>query len=228
MTGKSLDMKIDKLKILDASPFNKAKLIAIVGNGGITDEDDDIISKSDCVIRFNNFATRDKIRKTKDPNRCDVLFQTFDLHSSQAKPKHVVIGIPFPFHSERIYRLSEKWYPNSRWWMVNPYWNELMCKELQCNSEGMGYQHPFPSIGFTCLWHLHKLKIPNIYLCGFNFYFDWKTKLCQGHELGLRRYPLTWNHNYPREIEWILKNLINVNFSPSVQRILDYARTKIK
>lgn len=224
--------KISHLQILDHSIFDR-KLISIVGNGGISEEDNKIIYQSDCVIRFNNFATRENITKTKDPNTCDILFQTFDLHSVKANPKHVVIGIPFPFHSERIRRLSEKWYQNAQWWMVNPYWNEEMCEELKCNSKGMGYQHPFPSIGFTCLWHLNKMGVFNdvrTHICGFNFYFDWSTKLCQGYEFGLDRYPSHLNHVYPKEVEWIIKNLngININFGESTRKILNFAKSKIK
>lgn len=229
---RSLKMKLDNLSIFTSSIFRGKKKIAIVGNGGITKEDDEVIYNSDCVIRFNNYATREGITKTKDPNTCDILFTTFDLHSPKAKPKDVVIGIPFPFHSTRIRNLSTKWYQDSRWWMVNPYWNEIMSEELKCNSKGMGYQHPFPSIGFTCLWHLNRMKINlPIYICGFNFYFDWNTKLCQGCKFGQERYPSHFNHNYCREVEWIVKNLlgkININFGEGTKKILEYASTQIK
>lgn len=220
------DMKVNSLKLLSQDIFKGKKLICIVGNGGVSAEDQKIIDKSDCVIRFNNYATRENINKTTNPFKCDVLFTTFDLHSNGCEPEHVVAGIPYPFNAERIIERFDVWYPHSTPWMVNPYWNLLMCKELSINSDG--WKHPFPSIGFTCLWHLNRMALGNaFYICGFNWYFDWSTKLCQGHHFGKEKYPSNWNHCYPNEVKWITENMmdrININFSIECKKILNYAK----
>lgn len=222
-------MKMESLQILNRSLFEKKRSICVVGNGGVSPEDEEHIRNSDCVIRFNNYATRQNITLTEDKNKCDVLFTTFDLHSMGVRPKAVVIGIPFPFHAERISNKLEAWYPYSDPYMVNPYLNMEMCKMLNIPSEG--YKHPFPSIGFTCLWHIWRMRITNpIYICGFNWYFDWSTMLCQGKPLGITEFPKNWNHNYHNELRWMTEHLMPkqfITFSDSCKKILKYARTKI-
>lgn len=212
-------------RILDN--YKPNPLIAIVGNSGINDIDDNIIENADIVVRFNDYATRDKIQHTKDKYLCDILFSTFDLHSVGSKPKDVVIGIPFPFKADQIYHKPKKLYPSSRVWMVNPYLNMNMCKEM--NIDSLGACHPLPSIGFTALWHLHTFPC-NIFIAGFNWYYDKKTKLFQGLDLKNKNYPENWNHNYPKEIEWILKYLYyrdNIIFSSECKSVLKIAIKQI-
>ncbi len=127
------------LKILSPDIFGGLKknpLVSIVGNAGVETRDQRIIQDSDCVIRFNNYATRENIEKTNDPFRCDILFTTFDLHSQGSNPKHVVAGIPYPFKAAEIIDKPAKWYPNSKQWMINPYLNMELCKGLGLNSIG--------------------------------------------------------------------------------------------
>lgn len=198
--------------------------VAVVGNSGVSPEDNDFIDGADCVVRFNNYATRDKITHTDDRKKCDILFSTFDLHSAGTAPKDVVIGIPFPFKAKEIALKPARWYPKSRHWMVNPYDNMQMCMEL--NIDSMGYHHPIPSIGFTALWHMRNWKV-DFYIAGFSWYYDPTTHKFQNWDLKNKEYPKTWNHNYPREIEWIIKNLMpknNVMFSPSCTKVLNIAK----
>lgn len=224
-------MKIDQLKILNSQVFNRNR-IAIVGNGGVNAADNREL-KGRYIIRFNNYATRQGVEHPRERYTCDCLFTTLDLHSVGSKPDHVVIGIPFPFKAEEIIEKVGKWYSNSHLHTVNPYWNLLMCRELGIPSDG--FKHPFPSIGFTALWHLHRMGLlashaTDIYICGFNWYFDWRTKLCQGKEFGLTEYPSHWNHNYPNEVKWIVENLlgkININFSFDCRKILEFAKKQI-
>lgn len=208
-------------------PKNNPK-IAIIGNGGVNIDDDKYIKEADVVVRFNNYATRDGINKTKDPLLCDILFTTFDLHSNGACPKNVVIGIPFPFHAKDIIIRSAKWYNSSKLWMVNPYVNMQMCADIGWGNNG--YEHPFPSIGFTALWHMHNWNA-EFYVTGFEFYYDDKTKTFQKWDIRNTKYPKTWNHNYPLEVKWILKNLYKKNnfiFSKRTKYILGVANDILK
>ncbi len=198
------------------------KTIAIVGNGGISESENAIIDNADCVVRFNNYATRQGIPKTKDPFRCDILFSTFDLHSEGSNPCDVVIGIPYPFKAQEIFDKPKKWYPKSTHWMVNPYLNMKCCEDLGSNS--MGHQHPLPSLGTTALWHMHKWDA-NFYITGFNWYYDGLGRF-QDWDLRNKNYPKNWNHNYPKEVEWALRNLLgknNIIFSDKCFEILKVA-----
>jgi len=213
------------LKVLNKSllnPYNGR--IAIVGNAGVNDEEDNIIKSSSCVIRFNNYGTRESVSKTSNKLLCDILFSTFDLHSEGAKPKDVVIGIPFPFKHESISNKAPRWYPNSTIWTVNPYLNADMCKELKIKSNGS--HHPLPSIGFTALWHMKDWN-KDFYVCGFEWYFDGVSKF-QNWDLKNTNYPTIWNHSYPLEIKWILENLYkkknNFIFSSRCKNILNIAQ----
>jgi len=214
------------LKIFDLSilkPYGYPKKIAIVGNSGVLDEDNDHINDADVVVRFNNYATRANINHTKDRMKCDILFSTFDLHSTGAKPKDVVIGIPYPFKAKEINTKPNRWYPQANPWMVNPYRNMEMCAELKVDS--LGHQHPIPSIGFTALYHMKEWPV-DFYICGFEWYFDGLNKF-QGWDLKNKAYPKNWNHNYPKELDWILKNLLKKNnfiFSNRCLKILKIAQ----
>jgi hypothetical protein len=196
-----------------------------VGNAGVNDEEDKTISESSRVVRFNNYGTRENVKKTNDKLLCDILFSTFDLHSQGANPKDVVIGIPFPFKQESISNKAPRWYPKSNIWMVNPYLNAEMCRELKVTSNGS--QHPLPSIGFTALWHMKDWK-NEFYVCGFEWYFNGADKF-QNWDLRNANYPTNWNHNYPKEIRWILENLYkkknNFIFSKRCQHLLNLAQT---
>lgn len=206
-----------------ASPRKKIQ-VAVVGNSGVTDDDEDFINDADCVVRFNNYATRDGITHTKDRKKCDILFSTFDLHSAGTTPKDVVVGIPYPFKAREIYGKPARWYPKARTWMVNPYENMSMCAEMKIDS--LGFAHPVPSIGFTALWHMKDWDV-EFYIAGFSWYYDSKTHKFQNWDLKNKSYPKTWNHNYPKEIEWIIKNLMpknNIIFSPGCSKLLAIAR----
>lgn len=215
-----MDMrKISELKILsyfDLHPLsdlrkrqNLRTSIAVVGNGGLlTEQDQEAIENANQVIRFNNYATRSEILDhTKKKYHCDILFTTMDLHSKGASPDTVVIGIPFPFKAEQICRKMDLWYQDSNIRTVNPYLCMQMNKELEI--PGLGYQHPHPSIGFTCLWMLNQLinKLDAVYVCGFEWYYNDSDGTIQGHDMASEKYPTNWNHNYPKEIRWIIKNL---------------------
>lgn len=206
----------------------KDRRIAVVGNGGLSQEDvaelNTYDQHKDVVIRFNNFNARHGITFTKNPDHCDILFTTFDLATPGVCPDDVVIGIPFPFHQERIRDISSRWYPKSQMHMVNPYMNAEMCDELRCGTDGT--KHPFPSIGFTCLWHLHQMGISDFKLFGFNWYSDLKNETIQGHKMGQKVYPKNWNHNYPKELEWIIRNLTN-KFSTNCKKVIDMAAKQL-
>lgn len=242
---------INRLGIFSHSIFAsysrlKPPKIAIIGNGGLSPEDQEAINLSDCVIRFNNYATRNGINYSADRFRCDILFTTGDLHSEGADPKSVVIGIPFPFKASETARKLSKWYPKARSYMVNPYLNLEMVEELdlwhekhpgwrgldELNIDPRGWRHPFPSIGFTCLWHLfHSLNsiptfIPDIFVAGFNWYATDDGKI-QGWDMKRTDYPSHWNHNYPKEIRWIIEKIMHhprFSFSESSYQVL--SRTK--
>lgn len=206
---------------------NTVPTLAIVGNGGISLQDEERINSSDCIVRFNNYATREKISKTTDPFKCDILFSTFDLHSKGSNPRDVVIGIPYPFKAKEIQSKPARWYPNSHHWMVNPYHNMNLCEDLGLNS--LGFAHPLPSLGLTALYHLSKMQC-NMFIAGFQWYYDEQTGLFQNHHLSNKKYPGHWNHSYPKEIGWILDNLygkVNVNFSKSCTRLLDIAKKQL-
>jgi hypothetical protein len=221
---------MNNLKLVDESILYKYKAskarpkIVIIGNSGSYAEDEDFINDADCVVRFNNYATRGGISHTQDPKRCDILFSTLDLHSSGSLPKDVVIGIPYPFKAKEIPSKIEKWYPKSNHWMVDPYKNMELCSELGLGS--LGYAHPLPSIGLTALWHMYKWDA-EFYVAGFAWYHDPKTNKFQNWDLKNKNYPKTWNHFYPLEIEWIIKNLIPKNnfiFSKSCTKIIKIAQ----
>lgn len=111
--------------------------------------------------------------------------------------------------------------------MVNPYVNMQMCEEMRIDS--LGASHPLPSIGFTALYHMQDFPV-SIYVCGFNWYFDKTKRVIQGHEIGNYDYPKNWNHNYPKEVYWIIDNLMkkdNIIFSESCHNTLSYIRNKI-
>lgn len=206
---------------------NTVPTLAIVGNGGVSLEDEEKINSSDCVIRFNNYATREKISKTKDPFKCDILFSTFDLHSQGSNPRDVVVGIPYPFKAKEIQSKPERWYPNSQPWMVNPYDNMNLCNDLGIDS--LGHAHPLPSLGLTALYHLNKMKC-KMFIAGFAWYYDEQTGLFQGRHLSNKEHPSNFNHFYSKEIQWILNNLHgknNVSFSKSCSRLLTIARKQL-
>jgi hypothetical protein len=220
--------------------------IAIVGNGGLSQEDQEHIDGANCVIRFNNYATRDGIQYTADRFRCDVLFTTTDLHSEGADPHSVVIGVPFPFKIPQVTSKIHKWYPRARPYMVNPYLNHLMVQELELWSpaweklpekvDPRGWMHPFPSVGFTCLWHLLDIikTVPSfnplIFVAGFNWYAENEGQKIQGWDMKRTDYPTHWNHNYPKEARWIIENLMNhdqFSFSEQSWRILETVKKNI-
>jgi hypothetical protein len=208
--------------------------VAVIGNGGLSPEDQAIIDEADCIIRFNNYATRDGIQYSADRFQCDMLWTTGDLHSEGAEPRAVVLGIPFPFKCEEMPRRIEKWYGGCTAYMVNPYWNLKMNQELKTGTQG--WKHPFPSIGFTCLWHIYNLfiKVPNfkasVFIAGFNWYWDEDTKRIQKWDMTREDYPNVWNHNYPREVRWIIEKLLDhpqFSFSESCWRILMTVKKQI-
>lgn len=218
--------RIDALRMFDVRALFGAKTIAIVGNSGIQEEDNELIDCADVVVRFNNYATRADIEYTKDRYRCDVLFTTFDLHSVHADPRVVVIGIPYPFKQDQIVRKLDLWYPKSLPFMVNPYWNAILCKELHLDS--VGCQHPLPSIGMTCIWHIKKIIStmvnynPSIFIAGFNWYSDKEKLTIQGRDIQLPR-AAHFNHHYREEMQWMIRHLLNdprFSFSRSCQEIL--------
>jgi len=221
------NLKILSPEILDKYGIGITPTLAIVGNGGVSLEDEENIMTADCVIRFNNYASRENITKTKDRLKCDILFSTFDLHSQGSNPRDVVVGIPYPFKAKDVQRKQELWYPKAQKWMVNPYENMDLCDELGLNS--VGYHHPLPSLGLTALYHLNKMNC-NMFVCGFAWYYDEQRGLFQKHHLKNKNYPSVWNHNYCKELIWILDNLYgkpNVSFSKSCTRLLSIARSQL-
>lgn len=208
------------LKILSHSILKKKKLM-VIGNSGVTKQDQLYLeqNRNDIdIVRFNNYATRSNITHTNPVNECDILFSTLDLHSGSAKPRDLVIGIPFPFKARRNIDNINKWYPKSNHWMIDPYRNIEMNDELLTGTEG--YIHPFPSIGFTALWHMRNWAC-DMYICGFNWYNSGSK--FQGWDMKDKNYPKHWNHNYPREILWIYNNLlnkINIKFSNECEELI--------
>lgn len=223
---KNLQLLSSKL-LLPYLELGRTPLIAVVGNAGVSKEDSKRIDKADIVVRFNNYATRTNITHTTDKFKCDVLFSTFDLHSQGSQPKDVVIGIPFPFKAKEISAKPNRWYPNARPWMVNPYENMRMCEEL--NIDSLGASHPLPSVGFTALWHMKDWHA-NFFICGYEWYYSDDTGLFQGWGLKNKDYPKSWNHNYPKEVDWVYKNMyekININFSARSEYILRVYGSKV-
>lgn len=221
---------MNNLKILSSEIIHKYDLvptIAVIGNAGVNPEDEECINKADCIVHFNNYATRQDVRKKKDAHKCDILFSTFDLHSTGSCPRDVVITIPAPFHIKEIPTKINKWYPKSGHWMVNPYENMHLCEELGLKS--LGYHHPLPTVGMTALYYLSKMPC-RMFICGFSWYWNYQTGLFQGHHLSNKTYPSNWNHRYPAEIEWILNNLYDkpgMNFSQSCTSLLEEAKKQL-
>jgi hypothetical protein len=223
------DLKIFNESIIQTGLFVKGKRpkIAIIGNAGVTDQDDEEIDKADFVVRFNNYATREAIRHSRNPVRCDILFTHFDLHSQGVKPKNVVIGIPYPFKADRVFKKQFEWYKNSHLWMVNPYKNLMLCQELELKSEG--WEHPLPSLGFTALYHMRYFNA-DIYIGGFKWYADTLKKEIQGVPIHKPDERTNLNHFYRKEAKWIcqnLKNKLNIKFSDSCNRILKMAEQAV-
>lgn len=222
---KMKDLKLLNQAILTNYPHkNQPVRVAVVGNSGIAEHDQRKIDNCDVVIRFNNYATRENIALTKDKFKCDILFSTFDLHSYGSQPKDVIIGIPFPFKAKEIYKKPNKWYPNSRHWMVNPYENMKMCEEM--NIDSLGACHPLPSLGLTALWHMKDWEA-EFYVCGYSWYYNKQDQTIQRWDLRNKNYPKNWNHNYPKEIEWVIKNLIPKNnfiFSDGCMEAINFAK----
>jgi len=214
------DLRILSDEIL--SSYARKPLIAVVGNAGVQEEDQQVIDTADIVVRFNNYGTREGITKTSDPLKCDILFSTLDLHSTGAKPKDIIIGIPYPFKAREISSKIPRWYDKSRKWMVNPYLNLQCCLDIGLDSEG--FKHPLPSIGTTALWHMKDWKA-QFYIAGMNWYYS--EGRFQKWDLKNTDYPACWNHNYCKELKWILANLFqknNIMFSPSCTKILKIAQ----
>lgn len=222
---------MNRLQLLDTDLLKKysdPSSIAIVGNSGISKEDQSVIDSCDIIVRFNNYATRKNINHTANPYQCDILFSTFDTHSQDANPKDVVIGIPFPFKAKEIYSKPMKWYPRSRHWMVDPYKNMRMCKDLGIDS--LGSSHPLPSLGFTAFWHLKDWPI-KIHVCGFSWFCDIDTKIIQGLSIHSKENKKNWNHNYRQEAIWIIRNLIkkdNFIFSADCLNILNFIQLELQ
>lgn len=217
------------LEILHQRILGGYKTVAVVGNAGVNQSDDQRIRDCSRVVRFNNYATRAGISYTEDPYRCDILFSTFDLHSKGSNPKDVVIGIPFPFKAAEIYNKPAVWYPKSSIWTVNPYENMRMCHEMDIKSDG--FSHPIPSIGFTALWHMMDWVGVEFYICGFEWYFNEATGLFQNFRLDKNPKPSTWNHDYHKEIKFILEHIRpknNINFSDRCNKLLDIAADQLK
>lgn len=226
--------QISRLQFFGTRCFRGADFIAVVGNGGISPEDNEIINSADCVVRFNNYATRKGIEYTADRFRCDLLVSTFDLHSEHASPTDVLIAIPFPFKAESIIRKIDKWYPRSVPYMVNPYLNMLCCTDL--GFEGTGHSHPIPSVGMTLLWHLFQLMKrtpgfnPDVFVAGFNWYSNKDNLTIQDRDIKLPRAG-HFNHHYREEMQWILRNLWNhsrFSWSKSCYEILDAFEPHLK
>jgi hypothetical protein len=231
---------LDKLKILSINDFDANRIpnplydIAIVGNTKLSDEDRDSIDRSNCIVRFNNYATREELigHGTTDRFSASVLFTTFDLHSINSSPGVVVAGIPWPFKQENVADKFKKWYPFAKARMVNPWWQSEMCNQLNIKSEG--YKHPFPSIGFTCLWHLFRelqdissVFRPKIYVCGFEWYY--KDGLFQGYSMKKTDQPSHVNHYYPNELRWCLNKEVQeaYRFGPKQQEIFEIAKSQL-
>lgn len=221
---------MNHLKILSPeifSDYGNRPTVAIVGNGGVNQEDQRIIQDSNCVVRFNDFATRDGIEKTRDPFMCDILFTTYDLHSQGSYPKHVVDVIPWPFKAEEKTSKPSKWYSMAQPWTVNPYINMQLCKDLDLKS--LGFAQPLPSAGLTALYNLKDMPC-NFFVCGMNWYFDELTQLFQGYHMKDKD-PTHFNHFYHREIKWVISNLMNksnFNFSGSCLRLLNVAKDQLR
>lgn len=221
------------LKILSEGILDKYKqtknhipTLAVVGNGGISPEDEERINDCDVIVAFNNYLTRENIRKRKHAAKCDILFSTLDLHSVGSDPRDVAICIPAPFHIKEIPKKMNQWYPKANHWMVNPYENAVFCEELGLNS--LGYAHPLPSAGLTALYYLSKMPC-KMFICGFQWYYSEETGLFQKHHLGNKNYPGHWNHSYPQELGWIIDNLYGrsgIQFSESCCRLLDIAKSQ--
>lgn len=194
--------------------------IAIIGNAGANKQDQEAVKQADLVVRFNNYATREGISHTEDRFRCDILFTHMDLHSMGCKPKHVVIGIPYPFKAKDIIQKSERWYSDSKMWMVNPYLNLQLCDELGLKSDG--FAHPLPSLGFTALWHLQDFPC-DFYIGGFNWYHRPVDGTIQNLSFDKAAKATHFNHYYLKEANWIFKNLypkLNIKFSDYCQQAL--------
>lgn len=223
-------MLFDRLQIISEKSF-QSNIISVIGNAGITQNDVPRIEAS-LAIRFNNYATRAGIGH--HTSKCDMLWTTGDLHSQGSSPSSVVVGIPFPFKTDSLPSRLNRWYSKSTPYTVNPYWCYEMNQELGIPSEG--WKHPFPSIGFTCLWHLHKLIStskfrPSVYVAGFNFYHD------KGRIQGIipsRDYTVNrhkcFNHHYILEVKWIMEKLWNhpcFQFSPEINKIFQSLKPKL-
>ena len=219
---------VKRIKILDPSAFQHAKTIVIAGNAGLKESDKRVIDSAECVVRFNNHATRKGIGHLINTYRCDTLFTTFDLRSKDSNPKAVVVGIPFPFKCGSIKEKLHKWYNASDPYVINPYLNLDLIKDLGLSDKSMGYAHPIPSVGFTAIWHLFRLLEfrvdwkPMVHVCGFNWYSDIDNLTIQDRKPNA---PRAWhfNHHYREEMKWIIENLMdnpNWSFSDECFKIL--------
>ncbi len=212
-------MSVDELLIWNAQAmadhFPRARTVAIVGNGAVDAESTSHIEQADVVVRFNNWATRSFCVEHNLPHstgRCDLLVTHCDLHSGNqgkggiGRPSLVVIGIPAPFHIDVLPARIDKWYPDCRVAIVNPYWNRQLCQSLALKSEG--WQHPLPTLGMTALYHLGRMELGyEYYVCGFDWHFDPERDTIQEHAVDAQKLPGHYNHWYVKEAVWIARSL---------------------
>lgn len=174
--------------------FGNIDSIAIVGNGPLNNNDIEVASNSDVVVRFNSYDDR--------LNRCDILLTTLDHSIIDAK--QVVLAIPSPFKVDSTDNILSK-SKLSNVCMVNPYINYKCCEELDL--ESFGYTHPMPSSGFTALYHLYQFNSElNHYVCGFNWKYDKSTNTIDGRKIDYNYKP--FGHHYVREALWVKNNLM--------------------
>lgn len=212
--------------------FGNANTIAIVGSGTVEPDSTEHINNADIVIRFNDFNRRKNFTVETATQRCDVLFTHYDIwpitkQGYAENIKSVVIAIPYPFNCERIIQRVEDTSRDKQIYMVNPYIQSELCALLKYDS--LGYQHPSPTVGMTCLFHLTNIislleNKPSLYITGFDWHVDFDTRRIDQKPIFQKQRAGHWNHFYAEEGRWAVKNLLGnalINLSDRSKKALE-------
>lgn len=226
-----LELDIFNKRLLEEVFGTSIGCIAVVGNGPVDPVDKSIIEGADVVMRFNNWGSRtdgwcqDNLEKVG--GRCDIMLGNFDIHTTNigqrdiTAPKIATLAIPTPHNIDRASHF-ERFYPDARASMVNPFWVYQCCQELGLAS--VGHEHPMPTVGMTGLYHLHHMKLDTVFfVTGFSWHYDRKEDTVQGIDIGAENLPTYWNHFYIKELVWVSRNLLDDprwSFGPQAEEAL--------
>ncbi len=200
--------------------FGRDILIGLVGNGPVDRSDAAALDECDVIVRFNNWGSRSGEIKDKwlpiIGGRCDIALGNFDCHSTNigrdgiTAPKQAVLGIPYPHRWKDADTFYDRFYPEARPCMINPFWNRDLCAELGYENEG--WKHPLPTVGLTAMYHLNRMVQAgqlqaHFFVCGFTWHYNAEKDTIQDVPITTGRLPGHFNHFYHKEAWWVSNRL---------------------